>query len=152
MPIGYENPTSRQKSVKVYLDRAKPYLDNHIGDYPKVIVGTLDQDLTRFAGLTATKIDIEPSDGQEMRRKTYLVQFTRTGKGMRITPQRGIDFSKSKAVIFGSDTPDDLIGELMQLKADFGLEGVLYLSPSRDGEEIAHRYVNHSSEPVAITE
>lgn len=135
----FEKLDNHQQSVVNYMTNLKPYLDMYIENYPRILVGCLDDDpskVARFSGITIARID------NNKRKRVIPVQYTRTEKGIRIVPIRGINFSRYKSIAIGSAKPEDLMEELSGMKHEFELEGVLYLSPSQDGIEILHTYIN----------
>ncbi|HLC67494.1 MAG TPA: hypothetical protein VJI12_01295 [archaeon] len=141
-----EKDNKRAENIVSYYDRAKVDLfDKYIRGYTKITVGSLDYHLDGFAGFTVAKLNAgEPQQG------AYIVPMTRTKRGIHIDGRKE-QLLRSKAIILGNENPSEqLQTALSELKKQFDLDGVLYITLTEEGQQIDHMYVNHERNNTEI--
>lgn len=134
-------PTDVQIRMETYRQQVDHYVNGFIGRiYPKIAVGCLDDSLSLFASITHGLV---AQGDPESSRTAYLVPVSRKDKGIRVPREKRHLVRESRAVIIGRERPDELKDELLDLKNQYKMDGVLYMTVLPSGQIDDAKYFNH---------
>ena len=134
--------TDVQRRMETYREQVYEHIDRHIGRiYPNVAVGYLDNSLSVFGSIAhLLVVQGDPNANRE----AQLISMSRTEKGIGVPRDKRKYLIESRAVILGTEKPNELRKDLLDLKKLYRMDGILYMTVLETGELDDLKYFNHT--------
>ncbi len=141
-----ETLTEVQQKMQVYRKQSYPHINEFIGRlYPNVVVGYLDDSLALFGSITHGLVaQGDPDSARTAHPVTMSITQKGVKRGINIPRDKRKYMMESRAVILGTQKPDELQEALLDLKGLYEMDGILYMTVLEDGKVDDAKYFNHT--------